>query len=63
MRPAPVEKNSLWLATSLIDQPIDAGIFVVGSWYAGHQEPPGPQILGPPSRGGDIQQGSFRPTC
>ena len=26
----------------LIDKPIDAGVFVVGSWYATHQDPPGP---------------------
>ena len=26
----------------LIKKPIDAGVFVVGSWYADHQEPPGP---------------------
>ena len=26
----------------LIDKPIDAGVFVVGSWYADHQQPPGP---------------------
>ena len=26
----------------LIDKPIDAGVFVVGSWYADHQKPPGP---------------------
>jgi carboxyl-terminal processing protease len=25
----------------LISKPIDAGVFVVGSWYAEHQEPPG----------------------
>jgi carboxyl-terminal processing protease len=26
----------------LIDKPIDAGVFVVGSWYTDHQKPPGP---------------------
>ena len=26
----------------LIDKPIDAGVFVVGLWYAEHQQPPGP---------------------
>jgi carboxyl-terminal processing protease len=26
----------------LIDKPIDAGVFVVGSWYVDHQRPPGP---------------------
>lgn len=26
----------------LIDKPIDAGVFVVGSWYADHRTPPGP---------------------
>lgn len=26
----------------LIDQPIDAGVFVVGAWYDNHQRPPGP---------------------
>jgi hypothetical protein len=26
----------------LIDTPIDTGVFVVGSWYADHQNPPGP---------------------
>ena len=26
----------------LIDKPIDAGVFVVGSWYAEHPAPPGP---------------------
>jgi carboxyl-terminal processing protease len=30
------------LVGHLISKPIDAGVFVVGSWYAGHQEPPGP---------------------
>ena len=26
----------------LVSKPIDAGVFVVGSWYANHQEPPRP---------------------
>ena len=26
----------------LIDKPIDAGVFVVGSWYVDHRTPPGP---------------------
>ena len=26
----------------LIRKPMDTGVFVVGSWYADHQEPPGP---------------------
>ena len=30
------------LVGHLIDKPIDAGVFVVGSWYADHQQPPGP---------------------
>jgi carboxyl-terminal processing protease len=30
------------LVAHLIDQPIDAGVFVVGSWYADHDKPPGP---------------------
>lgn len=30
------------LVGHLIDQPIDAGVFVVGSWYADHRAPPGP---------------------
>jgi carboxyl-terminal processing protease len=30
------------LVGHLIDKPIDAGVFVVGSWYEDHQEPPGP---------------------
>jgi carboxyl-terminal processing protease len=30
------------LVGHLIDKPIDAGVFVVGSWYADHREPPGP---------------------
>jgi carboxyl-terminal processing protease len=30
------------LVGHLIDKPIDAGVFVVGSWYADHQKPPGP---------------------
>lgn len=29
------------LVGHLIDKPIDAGVFVVGSWYANHQKPPG----------------------
>ena len=29
----------------LIDHPIDTGVFVVGSWYADHQRPPGPEDL------------------
>jgi carboxyl-terminal processing protease len=30
------------LVGHLIDKPIDAGVFVVGSWYADHRTPPGP---------------------
>jgi carboxyl-terminal processing protease len=30
------------LVGHLIDKPIDAGVFVVGSWYAEHRTPPGP---------------------
>ena len=30
------------LVGHLIDKPIDAGVFVVGSWYADHQQPPRP---------------------
>lgn len=30
------------LVGHLIDKPFDAGVFVVGSWYASHQKPPGP---------------------
>jgi hypothetical protein len=30
------------LVGHLIDKPIDAGVFVVGSWYADHRAPPGP---------------------
>lgn len=30
------------LVGHLIDKPIDAGVFVVGSWYIGHKMPPGP---------------------
>ena len=30
------------LVGHLIDTPIDAGVFVVGSWYVDHREPPGP---------------------
>jgi carboxyl-terminal processing protease len=30
------------LVGHLIDKPIDAGVFVVGSWYANHRQPPGP---------------------
>lgn len=30
------------LVGHLIDEPMDAGVFVVGSWYADHQQPPGP---------------------
>ncbi|MGH8177832.1 MAG: S41 family peptidase [Steroidobacter sp.] len=30
------------LVGHLIDKPMDAGVFVVGSWYADHDEPPGP---------------------
>jgi len=30
------------LVGHLIDKPFDAGVFVVGSWYAEHQMPPGP---------------------
>ena len=30
------------LVGHLIDKPFDAGVFVVGSWYADHQRPPGP---------------------
>ena len=30
------------LVAHLIDQPFDAGVFVVGSWYARHERPPGP---------------------
>lgn len=30
------------LVGHLIDKPIDAGVFVVHSWYAEHQRPPGP---------------------
>ena len=30
------------LVGHLIDKPIDAGVFVVGSWFADHQAPPGP---------------------
>jgi carboxyl-terminal processing protease len=29
------------LVGHLIDKPIDAGVFVVGAWYANHQRPPG----------------------
>jgi hypothetical protein len=31
------------LVGHLIEKPIDAGVFVVGSWYAGHRTPPGPK--------------------
>ena len=31
------------LVGHLIDKPIDAGVFVVGSWYAEHRRPPGPE--------------------
>ena len=31
------------LVGHLIDQPIDAGVFVSGLWYAHHREPPGPR--------------------
>lgn len=30
------------LVGHLIDKPIDAGVFVVGSWYVDHRPPPGP---------------------
>lgn len=30
------------LVGHLIDQPVDAGVFVVASWYADHNRPPGP---------------------
>jgi carboxyl-terminal processing protease len=30
------------LVGHLIDKPFDAGVFVVGSWYADHRTPPGP---------------------
>ena len=30
------------LVGHLIDKPIDAGVFVVGSWYGDHVKPPGP---------------------
>jgi carboxyl-terminal processing protease len=30
------------LVGHLIDKPIDAGVFVVGSWYDNHRRPPGP---------------------
>jgi carboxyl-terminal processing protease len=30
------------LVGHLIDKPIDAGVFVVGTWYAHHEQPPGP---------------------
>ena len=30
------------LVGHLIDKPFDAGVFVVGSWYANHEKPPGP---------------------
>ena len=30
------------LVGHLIDRPIDAGVFVVGSWYDSHRQPPGP---------------------
>jgi carboxyl-terminal processing protease len=30
------------LVGHLIDKPSDAGVFVVGSWYANHRAPPGP---------------------
>jgi len=30
------------LVGHLIDKPIDAGVFVVGSWYSDHAKPPGP---------------------
>jgi hypothetical protein len=30
------------LVGHLIDKPMDAGVFVVASWYADHQRPPGP---------------------
>ena len=30
------------LVGHVIDKPIDAGVFVIGSWYAGHDRPPGP---------------------
>lgn len=30
------------LVGHLIEKPIDAGVFVVGSWYANHHSPPGP---------------------
>jgi len=33
------------LVGHLIARPIDAGVFVVGSWYAGHTNPPGPADL------------------
>ena len=29
------------LVGHLIDKPVDAGVFVVGSWYADHRQPPG----------------------
>ncbi|HEU5138095.1 MAG TPA: S41 family peptidase [Steroidobacteraceae bacterium] len=29
------------LVGHLIDKPFDAGVFVVGTWYANHQQPPG----------------------
>jgi carboxyl-terminal processing protease len=31
------------LVGHLIDEPIDAGVFVVGSWYADHEGPPAPR--------------------
>jgi hypothetical protein len=30
------------LIAHLIDEPIDAGVFVAGSWYVDHRTPPGP---------------------
>jgi carboxyl-terminal processing protease len=30
------------LVGHLIDEPLDAGVFVVGSWYVGHRTAPGP---------------------
>ena len=35
-------------------KPIDAGIFVVSSWYHDQESRPAPQIFHPPSHGGDI---------
>ncbi len=45
------------LVGHLIDEPIDAGVFVVGSWYADHQTPPGPADFssGKPWRGYSVR--------